>query len=553
MGSTNLAWKKGTISCSWMKRLFSVLMAAVMILLNGIPASLSIHEAVALAAPVDIPALTLTMLSPTHAAAGSAAFTLTATGTGFVAESKIRWDGVDLPTTYLSDTQLTAVVSPAELGKSGVRQVTVANPAPGGVSNSLGFAVDPWKLYFASILQGCANPTFASGYSPDRQPNMHQILADQAWANCIVGAPGVVVAVLDTGVDLDHSALAPNLLPGASCLSLSLNQCTTDIAPDDPNGHGTHVAGIVAATLDGGWVVGVAPRVKILPVQVLDADGNGTSLSAAKGILWAASRARVLNLSFSGPRSNDTLNAAVAQVVAQDNTLIVAAAGNFFIGGNPVQYPAAYPGVVAVAAVDSGNNHASFSNTGNYIDLAAPGVGIFSTYNSGYYTMSGTSQATPHVSGVAALIWSLWPQYTAAQVTSVLESTARDLGSPGWDSTFGWGLVNAAAATSAPLLKAGSSEVSASSSQDNLPPAQEDRQAQIAAGRVLVKFKPALMAASEAQALTSMGVSGIEGEIPEIGVQSLKVAPGQEWAVVDRLRQHPDVEYAEPDYILTAQ
>ena len=272
---------------------------------------------------------------------------------------------------------------------------------------------------------------FASG-----QANMRQIHADQAWAACEQGSPQVTVAVVDGGVDLSHPDLVNNLLPG-------YNFVENNTTPADDIGHGTHVAGIIAASLDGQGVVGVAPLVKILPVRVMS-NGSGSISTIATGIRWAADRAQVINLSLGGPSNSSVLRDAINYAVNTKGRLVVAAAGNDGATGNQVEYPAAYPGVVAVAAVDGADQHASFSNSGSYVSLAAPGVNILSTVIGGNYARSsGTSMAAPHVSGLAGMVWSLDQSFTSAQVFSALKNSAVDLGAGGWDPFYGYGLINA--------------------------------------------------------------------------------------------------------------
>jgi subtilisin family serine protease len=171
----------------------------------------------------------------------------------------------------------------------------------------------------------------------------------------------------------------------------------------------------------------------------------------ADGIRYAADQgARIVNLSLGGPSSSVILEDAI-QYAYNRGALVVAAAGNCAMGGfgcggtmNPVFYPAAYPTVLAVAATDENDNRASFSEYHPYVAVAAPGMGIYSTLkDGGYGNLNGTSMAAPHVSGLAALIWSLDPSRSRDQVRSVIETTADDLGSPGKDNFFGYGRINA--------------------------------------------------------------------------------------------------------------
>ncbi|WP_409483307.1 S8 family serine peptidase [Arsenicicoccus dermatophilus] len=258
-------------------------------------------------------------------------------------------------------------------------------------------------------------------------------------------ARGITVAVVDTGVSGTHPDLAGRLLPGLDLV---------DPANDgrvDANGHGTHVAGIIAADAGNATgVAGLAPDASILPIRVLDADGSGWTSDIAGGIVQATDRgAKVINLSLGGEYDDPTMRSAVAYARSKGAT-VVAAAGNARASGSPVEYPGAYPGVVAVAATTSTNTSASFSNVNDYVALAAPGERIASTYadwSTGslvddYVYLSGTSMATPYVAAAVASLRAAFPAATSDQVVQALESTATDLGTPGLDPEFGHGLIN---------------------------------------------------------------------------------------------------------------
>ncbi len=266
------------------------------------------------------------------------------------------------------------------------------------------------------------------------------------------GRAEIVVAVLDTGVDLRHPDLAGRLIPGTDVGS-------GDGDPTDENGHGTHVAGIIAAASGNArGVSGAAPRVVVMPVKVANDNGSIWDVTVARGMDWAISRgARVINLSLGGANASPTVNAAIDRARSR-GVVVVAAAGN---GGDLVSQPGAYPPALAVAAVaDRGAAYgapgaaeryarASYSNTGPEVDLAAPGTSIFSTVPvraGSYASISGTSMATPFVSAAAALVLSRDPSLTAAQVEAALVGTALDLGPAGPDSETGAGLLRAGAA-----------------------------------------------------------------------------------------------------------
>jgi type VII secretion-associated serine protease mycosin len=266
---------------------------------------------------------------------------------------------------------------------------------------------------------------------------------ESAW-QMSTGA-GVTVAVVDTGVRATHQDLVGSVIPG---LDLASDAATYDPARNaevDPGGHGTHVAGIIAAHPNNGvGIAGAAPGVKIMPIRVLDANGSGSSSDVAQGIIWAVDHgARVINLSLGGGPSPG-MQVAIQYGLAHQ-AVTFAAAGNSYQSGNQPTYPAAYPEAVAVAAINSSIQHASFSNTGDYVDIAAPGDMIWSTYGGGdaqYALMSGTSMATPYASATAALVLGENPKLSAAQLIHAVEASAIDLGAPKHDPVFGWGLIN---------------------------------------------------------------------------------------------------------------
>ena len=273
------------------------------------------------------------------------------------------------------------------------------------------------------------------------QWGLPKIQAPKAWdILSTTGGANIIIAIIDSGIDLDHPDFAcPNkLLPGRDFVN-------NDDDPQDDYGHGTHVAGIAAACSNNDvGVAGVAWAARLLPVKVLDAAGQGSYSNLAAGIIYAVDQwARVINLSLGGTSDSSIMRDAVSYAVGRGR-LVVAAAGNFGDQGNPVMYPAAYDEVVAVAATDSGDNRADFSEYHPYVDVAAPGVSIYSTLpDNTYGGLGGTSMATAFVSGLAALLWSADGGLSAAQVRTLIESNADDLGTPGKDDYFGYGRINA--------------------------------------------------------------------------------------------------------------
>jgi subtilisin family serine protease len=252
----------------------------------------------------------------------------------------------------------------------------------------------------------------------------------------------VIVAVVDSGSG-PHPDLAENLLPGRSIIGTVESQDGRDI---DASGHGTHVAGIIAAVANNGiGGTGVAPNAKILPIQVLDQAGQGDARDVAAGVRFAADNgARVINLSLGGATESSSLTQAITY--ANDKgVLVVAAAGNGGAADKP-KWPASLDLTLAVTAVDQANNATSFDQRGDYIDLSAPGANIVSTAKGDYVTLSGTSMAAGFVAGAAALLFAAEPRVTNAQVRDILLRTATDIGEPGRDVTFGAGLINMVAA-----------------------------------------------------------------------------------------------------------
>lgn len=291
------------------------------------------------------------------------------------------------------------------------------------------------------------------------QWNLYHIGADRGWDRT-QGNRDIVIAVVDTGVDLDHPDLAAKLVPGYDMVN-------DDAIPADDSGHGTHVASIAAAdTNNGQGVAGVAWGARIMPIKVLDAGGNGRSTHVAAGIIWAVNQgADVINLSLGGSNASLAVAEAIDYAYRQ-GVLVVAAAGNQFQKGNPTIYPAAYDHVLAVAAITDDDRHASYSSSGPFVDVAAPGGDPSSSSDSnirhwipgaywrgaggvGYAWLSGTSQAAPHVAGLAGLLLSLNREFTPDQLTSIITGTAHDVQSPGWDEFSGYGRVDIAAALDA--------------------------------------------------------------------------------------------------------
>lgn len=266
--------------------------------------------------------------------------------------------------------------------------------------------------------------------------------AELVWPSGNTANP-IKVAIVDTGIDVKHPDLVDNLKGGVSTVWYTTSY-------NDDNGHGTHVAGIAAATDNTIGVIGVGPQIDLYAVKVLNRRGSGYLSDVIEGLDWAINNGmQVVNMSLGTSADILSFREAVQKVNAA-GIVQVAAAGN---NGGSVIYPAAYSEVIAVSATDSSDNIASWSSRGPEIDLAAPGVSIYSTYKGQTYkTLSGTSMAAPHVAGSAALVLNtLVGSYDAnsngkwdpSEVQKKLQDRAKDLGTFGFDNLFGWGLVNA--------------------------------------------------------------------------------------------------------------
>lgn len=291
----------------------------------------------------------------------------------------------------------------------------------------------------------------------------------KAW-DITTGDPHVVIAVVDTGIDLTHPELRDHLVPGQNFVTeveVSADGSSDpnapkklvsipDHGPMDDGGHGTHVAGILGAAENGQGITGVAPRCMIMPVKSLAYTESGEASDVANGVVWATDHgARVINMSLGAYGGSKALEKAVAYAIAH-RVVVVAAMGNDRDDptqnyGTDPSYPAALPGVIAVGATDEDDQLTTFSNVGRWISVSAPGNNIYSTLPSyptvnanglDYGLLSGTSMATPFVTGAVALLLSVDPDLTPQQVKARLEATADDLGPSGFDTQYGHGRLN---------------------------------------------------------------------------------------------------------------
>jgi subtilisin family serine protease len=317
------------------------------------------------------------------------------------------------------------------------------------------------------------DPYFSSygswGQAYDDLWGIKAINSSTAW-DTSTGA-GMVVAVVDTGLDYNHADITANVWtnPGeiaGNGIDDDKNGYIDDTRgwnfvantnnPMDDNGHGTHVSGTIAATGENGiGVIGVAFHAQVMPVKAFDSTGASTDSILANAMAYAANNgADVINCSWGGEGTSQTLQEAV-DYAYNLGAVIVAAAGNNSADASTF-YPAAFWDVITVSALDSNKTLASFSNFGTKVDVAAPGVGILSLRASGtdlgtvvgddYLVLNGTSMAAPHVSGTAALILAANPGYSNEDVRQAMRVSATDIGDTGFDSLYGYGLVNASGA-----------------------------------------------------------------------------------------------------------
>ena len=371
-------------------------------------------------------------------------------------------------------------VSRGPVGKTGFEVVELA--APSSASAIATLRADPGVI--AVEADARVRLTFTPNdpyyqtdpYGANGQWGLRKTQVDRAW-DVQRGSASVVVAIIDTGVDPSHPDLQGQLVAGPRYVSSPDASCPVDATNRDDNGHGTHVAGIVGAAGDNGiGVAGVAFGVRVMPIKALDCTGSGFLSDIARATTYAADNgARIVNVSLGASDQSAALQSAVTYALSK-NVVIVAAAGNCGSESgttrcpslNSIDYPAAYPGVLAVGATDMNDQPAPFSTAASYIAVAAPGVGILSTFptyrvqlnndgfpTTGYAVLRGTSQAAPFVSGIAALLLSKDPSLTPDKIGQRLRTTADDVGLPGFDTKTGAGRVNAYRAITGAVLQYG--------------------------------------------------------------------------------------------------
>lgn len=321
-------------------------------------------------------------------------------------------------------------------------------------AEAAGLKADPnIALIEPNITLHLADADFRAVSVPEEQSywNFQAIQPNRMWNEGFTGA-GVKVAVIDSGI-FEHPELS--VAGGVSTVDY------TDSYSDD-NGHGTHVAGIIAAKNNGKATAGIAPDVQLYAVKAMDQHGDGTLQDVLEGFEWAIEHDMdLINLSLGTPEASELLREMTDRAY-KEGIIVVGAAGNdqegLPIGTPTVTYPAKYDSVIAVAALDASNARGYFSSVGAEVEVASPGVDIVSTYvdesgNDGYAIGSGTSQAAPHVTGMMALLKQKYPFMTNAQLREEVIKYAVDLGDPGRDVQFGYGAVTFRKAVAPPSFE----------------------------------------------------------------------------------------------------
>jgi hypothetical protein len=275
-----------------------------------------------------------------------------------------------------------------------------------------------------------------------KQTYLDLIHINEAWAASPDSSSSLVVAVVDTGVDLTHPDLVDHLVDG-------INLINPGSTPQDDNGHGTNIAGIIAASANNDkGITGIVPGARIMPIKALESDGTGGEAKLGEGIRYAVDHgAKIVVLSLGLNRYSDYLSG-IVQDAEEKGVLLVAAVGN---EGTSVKYPAAYTSVLAVGGVTANKRADHRSNYGPELDIVAPWDVFTTALGGGYENKDGSSMAAPQAAGVAALIWGKYPSFTPAQIRSLLLQTTENLDTPGWDVKTGYGLLRADYAMTKPF------------------------------------------------------------------------------------------------------
>jgi thermitase len=418
------------------------------------------------------------------------------------------------------------------------------------VDTSLSHVHLPLVLHGYTYTSPLPSPRYPDDPYYGSQWALEKVDVPEAWG--LSTGQDVLIAVVDTGADLDH----PDLV-GKVRTDIDYDFVNDDSVADDDHGHGTHVSGIAAAATDNGLgVSGMGWEASLLPLKVLDENGDGVATDVAAAIRQAADDgADVINMSIGGAAAcPDYVQDAVDYAYGR-GVVLVAAAGNN--QGYEENFPANCEHVLGVAATTSYDIHAGYSNYGNHVSVAAPGSSIYSTgwtsdgrtnCISGYCDKSGTSMATPHVAGLAALVYSRYSTYTPDQVASAILDNAEDLGVSGWDMYTGCGRIVAYQS----LLQGahGSSPVCLDEVGPWAVDAEESRgTATFAPGEVIVALRSAVSGRAAEQLWRQVGAVAVEQVTP--GLWRVWVKPSREAEALALLQADQAVAHADLNYLVT--
>ena len=355
-------------------------------------------------------------------------------GTPAAAERAVLGSGQEVGRIYGTDARVLRVADPAAAAARLSRNPNVA-------------LAEVDVMLEASAIPN--DPSFGTLYGMDR------IDAPEAWdalgLSAFPGSGGPKVGIVDTGIRASHEDLAGRTVDCAAVRTKGFRTSLVEGGCADGNGHGTHVAGTIAATANNGrGVAGVSFTSSLAICKGLTDSGSGSTSGIASCIRWLRDRgAKVISMSLGGGSSSALQDAVRYAYASGAGALLVAAAGND--GDGTLNYPAAYAEVVSVAATDAADARASFSNANADVELAAPGVDVASTWSTSdtaYRTISGTSMATPHAAGVGALLADRFAALGGAGLRSRLTAAVDDLGAAGRDPAYGFGRVDALQAAS---------------------------------------------------------------------------------------------------------
>jgi subtilisin family serine protease len=417
---------------------------------------------------------------------------------------------------------------------------------------SFSYVYLPLVMHAYSAPDSLVHPVEVNDTYFSDQWALPKVDASNAWG--LSQGQGTLIAVLDTGVDLDHPDLVSKVRTDVDYDFVNGDENADD---DSLEGHGTHVAGIAAAATDNEeGIAGLGWEAEILPLKVMDANGDGNGQVLAEAIYYAADQgADVINMSLGGPYACPSDVQEAANYAYDKDVVLVAASGN--TEDSQLLFPANCEHVLGVAATGEGDNLASYSTSGAHVSVAAPGSDIFSTiipweYNGDYYyygTMSGTSMATPHVAGLAALVRSSYPGYTPDQIASSILDNAEDLGPAGWDQDYGCGRIDAFQALAegaqgdSPVCLEDVGAYATAAKQATAPPTA----APFVPGEIIVTLRDDL------STFQAQSIVGDAEYLPRLEAWRVRVPEGEERERLAELEAEPGVAYAELNYLVFAQ